>query len=53
MARFAIKIVREGRKPESRAYKWSEFLPGGARAGELGPVARNGLTVGGGVGVRL
>ena len=53
MARFAIKVVREGRQPEVRSYKWAEFLPGGARANELGPVARNGLTVGGGVGVRL
>jgi|LNFM01.1.fsa_nt_gb hypothetical protein len=53
MARFAIKIVREGRQPQVNAYKWAEFLPGGPRANELGPVARNGLTVGGGVGVRL
>ncbi|MDP3277688.1 MAG: hypothetical protein Q8Q09_21070 [Deltaproteobacteria bacterium] len=53
MARFVIKIVKEGRKPELNKYRFGDFLPGGPRAGELGPVARNGLTVGGGVGVRL
>ena len=39
MAKFAVKCVREGRRPEHR-YHFSDFLPGGRRAHELGPVAR-------------
>jgi hypothetical protein len=39
MAKFAIRCVREGRTP-SRRYEFGDFLPGGTRASELGPVAR-------------
>jgi hypothetical protein len=39
MARFVVRCVREGRSP-NRRYEYGDFLPGGARASELGPVAR-------------
>ncbi len=41
MARFAIKCVKEDRRP-SRRYPYADFMPGGARENEKGPVARAG-----------
>jgi hypothetical protein len=40
MARFAIKCVKEGRQPNLARYPFGDFLPGGPRANEPGPVAR-------------
>lgn len=39
MAKFAIDVVKKGRKPEHR-YSFGDFLPGGSRERELGPIAR-------------
>lgn len=39
MARFAISCVKEEKRP-NRRYNFGDFLPGGSRADELGPVAR-------------
>ncbi len=53
MARFAIKVVREGRKPELSRYRFGDFLPGGPRANEAGPATLSGTFPGGGFGVRI
>jgi hypothetical protein len=40
MALFAIKCVREGRQPRLGRYAFADFLPGGSRHDEAGPVAK-------------
>jgi hypothetical protein len=40
MAKFAIKVVKEGRQPALHRYAFGEFLPGGKRHNEPGPVGR-------------
>jgi hypothetical protein len=39
MVKLALDVAREGRAPR-HPYTYADFLPGGARASELGPVAR-------------
>jgi hypothetical protein len=41
MVKFAVKLVKEEQKPALR-YPFADFIPGGPRSKELGPVARKG-----------
>jgi hypothetical protein len=40
MAKFTVKCVRENRKPRLDRYQFGDFLPGGPRHGEAGPVGK-------------
>ncbi len=39
MVKLTLKVASEGRAPRV-PYHFGDFLPGGARANELGPIAR-------------
>ena len=40
MALFTVKCVREGRQPHLGRYAFGDFLPGGPRHNEEGPLAK-------------